>query len=33
MHKYSAEEYKRMRKLMIDAVFATDITKHFGDVS
>ena len=32
MHKYSPEEYKRMRKLMIDAVFATDITKHFGDV-
>lgn len=33
MQKYTPDDYKRMRKLMIDAVFATDITKHFGDVA
>lgn len=33
MHLYDANDYKRMRKLMIDAVFSTDITKHFGDVA
>jgi cAMP-specific phosphodiesterase 4 len=33
MHKYGTEDYKRMRKLMIDAVLSTDITRHFGDVA
>jgi hypothetical protein len=33
MHKYKHEDFKRMRKLMIEAVFSTDITKHFGDVA
>jgi hypothetical protein len=33
MSKYKVDDYKRMRKLMIEAVFATDITKHFGDVA
>lgn len=33
MAGYSPEDFKRMRKLMIDAVFATDITKHFADVA
>lgn len=32
MHKYTNEEFKCIRKLMIDAVFATDVTKHFSEV-
>ena len=32
MQNYSTEDFKRIRKLMIDSVFSTDITKHFGDV-
>lgn len=33
MAAYSKENVKRLRKLMIDAVFSTDIIKHFGDVA
>lgn len=33
MQKFDVLDYKRLRKLMIDAVFSTDITKHFGDVA
>lgn len=32
MHKFKTDDFKRMRKLMIDVVFATDMSKHFGEV-
>jgi hypothetical protein len=32
MHKFKTDDFKRMRKLIIDAVFATDMSKHFGEL-
>ena len=32
MHKYKSDDFKRIRKQMIDAVFATDMSKHFGEL-
>lgn len=33
MQHYCPGDFKTMRKLMIEAVFSTDISQHFGNVA